>query len=820
MPSTLIERGFGSLAGRFLKVRRLRAVLTGLGVSFGVALIVALTILGATLQASVAEQLRQGFGTYDIMAGYRDGRMMTEAEQAELGRIDGVRYSVGILYLTPDVEDRTKAVNYIGIGEFPEGEYGYPVREGRRPGPAEFAVEPRIAEKLRMQIGDTLTLPFATGPQTVRLVGLLPPSGKESSDSLMFNLTWLQQQMNLGSQVTLRVFGLQPGADKANVGANMKARQPDLHLELRTELDEVKKNMGGLKPVAVAFGIAGLFAAVFLVAGAFTVAVQERSRELALLRAVGAGQRQVMGLVLREALLLGALGGLAGVGAGTLIAWGALGASAASLGVAQHAPVFPWTTLALEWLAGVLLALVAAWKPARAAGRVAPLQAMRPDARQEARQEKAGGVLGLVVMGLGAALMAGALAMADGLRALLGAVGGLALAVGLIMALPRILPALVTLLARLLAPIWPAESILAARTIQRHRRRNALTAAILILGIMLTTSVGTIFSVLIRNDQTYVRSQFAGDAQVETQLPGQSVDEALIARIAAVPGVTAVRARGQEVTGEVGAQRRLALVPIDPKTYGTGYPAGGVIITEDLATQWGVEAGDTLPFLPDRFTPAVAIRGLPREELPLKVAVVVANLPFRRYDVPVDASLLPPGPTTAIYFNYDPGQRDQVLRAVRGLLDGTVYLRDLGQELAESRQMGNQRWAIFGAVLAAIFLIATFSLVNAVLTGLNQRKRELATLRALGSTPAQTRRQVVLEAVLLGLTGSLLGVAAGMAFAGGVAVGLEMPLRDALSVGPLTVTCLLAGPVLAALASLPPARDVARGPVYRVLQAE
>ncbi|HYF76159.1 MAG TPA: FtsX-like permease family protein [Symbiobacteriaceae bacterium] len=853
---SLINAGTGGMAWRFLRSRPLRALLTTLGVALGVALIAAITILGAGLKASIVEQLRQGFGTYDVMAGYHD-RLMQPEEQQKLSSLPGVTYSVGVLYLSPG-RPETKGVdmkyNYIGMGVFPKGQYAYPLKEGRYPGPAEFVTEQRMADQLGLKLGDTITLPFKGGDRSVRLAGVMK-NATESSNSLMFNLTWLQQEMGLGSQTTLMLFGLGSDTFKDSVGADMRKALPEADIELRRELDEVEENLGGLMPMAVIFGIAGLFASVFLVAGSFGIAVQERSRELALLRAVGAGQKQVMNLVLREAALLGALGGLAGVGIGGLIAWGAMGTATESLGVNQTALVLPWAWLAVEAAAGALLAVVAAWRPAWEAGRVPPLQAMRPDAAR-ARDEKVGGRAGLVLLGIGALMALGALPLEAGTggRALLGAAGGLLFVAGLIMAQARMLPWVVGLFARPLARLFPPEALMAGRSVLRHRKRSAMTTATLILGIMLVTSLGTIFWHMWANQGTWLRSQFHADAMIETDRDDHLGME-LPARLAAIPGVTGVFATGDGTDGmltnfdfskadpvwmaEMGdtksydgyRREQLDAIPIDFAAAAAVYDFGrvrgsltaepGIVLSERQARERGIAVGETVNLrFHEGFDRGRLLMSQPK---PFKVIAVVENLPARFYEALVTRSLFPEAQDQKVMFNYDQSRQKEVLAAVREVLQGREYgtanLRDLSDALADERAASNQRLVIFGAVCLVIFLIGFFGLFNSMMTGLHQRQREMATLRAVGSAPAQVVRQVLLEAVLVGAAGSVLGILAGLAFTGAAVAGLGDELEMWRGI-PLFAASLVVGPALAALAGITPALRVSRGQLSRLMQAE
>ncbi|HWI63426.1 MAG TPA: FtsX-like permease family protein, partial [Symbiobacteriaceae bacterium] len=421
------------------------------------------------------------------------------------------------------------------------------------------------------------------------------------------------------------------------------------------------------------------------------------------------------------------------------------------------------------------------------------------------------------------------------LRALLGAFGGLFFTAGLILAQVRMLPWMVGALSRPLALLSPAVALLAGRAVLRYRKRSAMTAATLILGIMLVTSVGTVFRQIISDSGTYTRTLYLADAVVK----GRSVG--LADRLAAIDGVTTVVATGQELqTLLIGwdyakadpawseQQRReptvwgddhrnlLFVVPTAlaavsrlnrfGRVTGTVGAAEGVVVTEEQAKQWGFRLGDTLRLRTDAgFDHG---RQLFRELPPVKVVAIVERSAFGARDVLVSRSLLPEGPDEAVHFSYDQARRDAVLKAVRSVLAEPAYgmtsLRDLSDALEAERQAGNQRLAIFGAVAVVIFLVAAFGLFNSMMTGFQQRLQEMAALRAAGATPAQLMWQVIVEALLVGLAGTFLGIAAGLVFAKAVAAGIGEPIYLRYGV-PFFVASLVAGPLLAALAGLVPA---------------
>jgi putative ABC transport system permease protein len=278
---------------------------------------------------------------------------------------------------------------------------------------------------------------------------------------------------------------------------------------------------------------------------------------------------------------------------------------------------------------------------------------------------------------------------------------------------------------------------------------------------------------------------------------------------------------------------RVNLVPVDPvamaKVIDPGRVEGniavpGVIITREQARARGLKVGTSLRFREDLLR---IINGKPqyREPVDIPIVAIVERLPFYGEQFAVTRSLFSADPDSRVFFNFDPNRRAQVLDEVQNLLDTPAYrqgrLNDLTAALEADRQGLQQRMGILWAVTVVIFLIAAFGLFNAMVTSLQQRRRELATLRAVGATPGQIIRQVILEGVLTGLAGTVLGLVAGFAFSGAAWVALYDGGNFSLLTGlNLYLAALGIGPLLALAASLPPALRSAHTHVARSLAAD
>ena len=614
-------------------------------------------------------------------------------------------------------------------------------------------------------------------------------------------------------------------------------------------VDEFVGQANVLLWVVLAFAGLALFVAATVIANTFSVLVAQRTRQLALLRCVGATTRQVRASVLGEALVLGVVASLVGVLAGTALA---TGAAAVLARVADGVPVpstVPPTLVSttVPIALGVLATVLAALAPARAATRVAPLAALRPaeapSLRARASRWRLAASLLLVVGG--GALLAGGVVLAItgtelGILAAMG--GGMLSFVGVLLGAVFIVPRVVGALGRLAAVAGGGPARVAAANAVRNPRRTASTTSALLIGVTLVSLMTVGAASTSATLDAELREQWPVDVSVgedaagpvpagqESGVPAEAaLDPRVLTGVRAVDGVarvvplTAVRATTDgtaadpvEVTvrgvdpeeGRSVVVSAAALAPLAP---------GVLVVPEAVAADLGAVSGQELDLVVgDRrqtFTAQVT---------PLPGSSVVAAAD----DV---AALAPQAPTTRLWAALAPGLDAAgaadavggVQAAVGDVPDAAVPVYGAAVERAGYQQVIDTLLLVVVALLAVAVVIAVIGVANTLSLSVIERTRESALMRALGLTRGQLRGMLALEGALVAGVGGLLGVVLGTVYGwlgaasllGGTAGGLATLALPWERLGAVLVVALLAG----LLASVLPGRRAARTPPVAAL---
>jgi putative ABC transport system permease protein len=812
----LARAGWQGLAFRFLSARRSRSLLTALGVAVGAALLTAVVTLGATLQAAVVDQMREQFGTYDVMVGAPDVTtdVLTPPQVDTVTAMDEVAYAVPLLLRTSGQANSPIAV-YTGVGPFPPEELGTRLAQGRMPGDGEVVLPVAVAERLGVTLGEPVTLPFPDGDRQVQVVGLVAGAGQPAA--ALYSYEWLREQLH-ESGPSLLMVGLRPGASKRGFAARLQAEHPSLNLDLRTYVDEWRNTLGGFGLVGRLLGAGALATSAFLVLGAFGITLQERRRELALLRAVGAAQTQIVRLVLVEAMAIGLTGATGGIILGLTAAMALQGLVSRQLQIPGHPVVLPLLGLAISWCATFLLTVAAAWAPARQAGATAPLAAMRPDRPEPHRSRDTWRPA--ICLALAAAAVAAS--YGPGLevpaRFMLSVLGALLLFLAVLTGLGRLLPLVTRILAALAKRRFAVQVTLSQRNLGRQGPRAARTAGVLVLGLALLITVGALISTETASHERTLRAVFPTGAKISGPWGSpMGYGDDLVHRLRQIPGVAAAISLGLEVEADlVGydtsradpewlermrrtreAPERVWLQSIDFEQLSAVYPygevegtlQGGLVLTRRLAADMGFQLGDTIQF----------------NQTALPITALVENLPSSMV-MAVDQQTLNVEPqyrTTLIQLEPD-ADRTAVKEAAHALL-GARYAaftyEDLTDVLAHGRRRQQQNMAMVATAVVVLLMTTAVGMVTMVTAVLQERQHEFATLRAIGTTPGEIAGLIITEMALLGGAASILGTFLGVTMTmitwlHAIAAGEPVALPWGLIAAGLT-----AGPLLGALAS-------------------
>jgi putative ABC transport system permease protein len=686
----------------------------------------------------------------------------------------------------------------------------------------EVVLNKGAADSGGLHVGDKVLVQTPT-PVTFTIVGL---AGFGSEDGIgqetYVGMTMHAAQMYVGKpgEVSRIVVKAAPGVSQSQVVQRINAVLPH-GVEAITGAAYTQETIGDInseflsffETFLVVFAVIALIVASFSIYNTFAIVVAQRTRESALLRALGALRRQVLGAVVLEAatvaLLASVLGVLGGLGIAELLkaVFGAAG-----FGLPAGGLDITVSTVVISVITGTAVTIVAALAPAVRASRVPPLAALRDVEAGRTTASRRRVVIGVVGLGAGIALAAAGSGVA--------AVGtGCALAVfGTVVLGPAVARPVAGLLGAVLPRLDGTTGRLARRNAMRDPKRTAATATALMVGVAVVT-VFTVFAASIKASiDTNVRQSFTGDLVVSspsfnnggTLSPKIATDLAALAQVRGAvgigTGVATVNGKGEQVYHTDPAKLGVVTDPGVVAGSMAGLGTDGIALSQKAATADNLRLGSTVTVgFTDGATGRFTVDALYTDEQTLGdyLMSTAAWAPHEAQDVDTSVAVkLAPGVSLA-------QGRAVIERAVAPY--GSPQVEDRGQYAADQDSGVTTILNIIYALLALAIIIALMGIANSLSLSVHERTRELGMLRAVGLTRRQTRRTVRWESVIVALFGTLTGIALG------VLLGWAL-VRTASSSGGITfaapatqlVVVTLAGAVAGVLAGARPARRAAK----------
>lgn len=780
-----------------------RYVAAALAVVIGVAFVVVTGMLTGATRAGLTADVGAPVAAVD--------RVVTLVDQRQAQRLldraaeDGVP-ALGLGYameqVTRDGVQLTASADVAEASLDPDLQW-QDLEAGRFPtAPGEALADVNKAKSSGVEIGDVLRVGSGAAATDVEVVGTVdsPPALGAS-----LYVPWQDLRRLRGSLWIDAVAWGGTAAQAEAVAPDASVEDADAWVAARQA--EITRGVDVLSVMALMFVAIALFVGVMVIANTFAILFAQRQRDFALLRCVGVTRRQLRRAVRLEALVLGLVASAAGVVAGAVVGAGLVALVRrwfSDMGPASLDPLWTGGGFAV----GVVVTLLAAWLPTRAATRVAPLAALRPDTGIDVRSAAGRVRLALATLFLvgGTGLLAVAVATTT-LPVMLA--GGTVTFLGVLLLGPVLVPRLIRVVGRL-AGDGPVRRLATGNAV-RNPRRTATTAASLLVGVTLTTAV-----------LTGLASSRAGlDGELDRDYPldatvtavDQPLAADLAARAEALPDVASVDAL-DGTTATIGGVE----VPI----VGTAGRVGAVRGPDDLSPRDGVlllpyDVIDELPRrLGDRVWDdhevVVTVAGRERT-----LDVQPANGWGRAGVVSATtlAALAPETQVTALWVRAADGADAEDLRGDLAALAGASGA-GLDGGYSQRAWVVLQVDVLTGAVvglLAIAIVIALVGIANTLGLSVLERGRENALLRAMGLTRRQLRRAMATEGLLLSAVATAMGVALGLVFAW---VGVQVLIAGVVDDAVLTVPVLQVGGVaiVAALAGLAacvlPARKAAR----------
>ena len=574
----------------------------------------------------------------------------------------------------------------------------------------------------------------------------------------------------------------------------------------------------------LAFAGIALVVGSFIILNTFTMLVAQRTRELALLRAVGASRGQVTRSVLLEAAAVGVVGSTVGLGLGVLLSSGLRGLFGV-LGIDLPAGplVLAPSTVLRAYVVGVLVTLIAAYLPARRASRVPPVAALRADARTSSRSLRTRTAVGCVALVAGLAAIVAGLRTSGSTAPELVSLGGLGVLVAAIVLSPAIVRPVIGLLAAPVRRAGPTGRI-AVDNAQRNPRRTASTASALMLGLALVSAIGVLGASTTASTDAVIDDVLRADfiASNPSFLPMSPDVARTLAATDGVGAVSAVQAVRVQVRGAT-----TGLTAVDPATITqmvdlgvvagsiTGLTRGGVLVDDKTATTEHLRVGSTLPVTFPSGTKVLTVQGVYRSSGAFSGGVV--SLATARQ---VGARDLDELVYVRVAAGADPvATRAAVERAMAGFPN--VDVQDQTEFKASIRDQVNQLLYLVYALLGLAVVIAVLGVVNTLALSVVERTREIGLLRALGMGRRQLRATVRWESVSISVYGALLGLLIGVLFGAALQHSLaDQGIRVLGVPWSVLVIVIVASVVVGVLAAVWPARRAARLDVLAAISTE
>jgi len=849
------------VALRGLLGRKLRSVLTAFAIVLGVAMVSGTFVLTDSIDSAfdaIFTEVRQGSDA--VISGKAafdlNGNAASSAPTLDESLLERVRGLPGVAQAEPQVNGEAQLIGRNGkavvFGGAPN--LGFSIAngasrfnpltlvEGSWPKEGEVVVDKSTAGKKHFAVGDTIGVQ-AEGPVVrLRISGIVKFGSVATLGGATlagFDLPTAQRLFDKEGQVDEIAVASRSGVSTGALLAQIREILPPT-AQVRSATQQAAEDakdtssfISFLRDFLLAFGGVALFVGSFVIANSLSITIAQQTREFATLRTLGASRRQVLGSVVVEALVVGALASVTGLFLGLALAKGLFELfDVVGFTLPNSGLLFETRTVVVALLAGIVVTLAASLRPAIRATRVPPIAAVRegatlPESRF-ARYRTPGSAV-LTALGFGA-LVYGLFGSGLGTRQVLLWLGAGALLVffGIALLSVRFVRPLATAIG------WPAARVagvagwLARDNAKRNPQRTASTAAALMIGLALVTLVAVLAAGITSTFRNSVEKLWGGaDYAITAQNNFSPIPTSAADAVADAPGVQAV---GNVRTGEAKAfGKSFFATAVNPAAstmfrldWDAGSPevlaslgANGAFVDNDYAKDHHLRVGS-----PIELTFATGLRR----------SFVVEGI----FDPPAGGS--PFGKVTISQstwdrFNENPrnlysfvrmrgGQTEANQRALDRRLASFPNAKVSTREQFIDNQISglSSILNILYVLLALSVLVSLFGIVNTLVLTVFERTRELGMLRAIGMTRRQVRRMIRYESVITALIGGVLGIVLGVVL-GALLVARVDFIEFAFPTGSVVVFAA-AAIVVGLLAAIFPARRASRLNVLQALQYE
>lgn len=836
---------------RNVLAHKARLLMTVLAVMLGVAFVSGTLVFTNTISNAFQNSSAKGFDQVDVAveAKYQDDKGDTVGKTPELtqamldtsAKVPGAASATGVVNGFTAIAD--KKGKLIGGGFQSEGgnywgdkDARYPLTSGTAPhGSNQVAIDSETAKRAGYKVGDTVRISVDGPVLTPKITGIFTTDdGNVAAGGSLALFDTATAQKLFGKAGTYDEIDVKAaaGTSQAALKSALDSALPKGQTETTTakqladdQAEMIASSMSGLKSGLLVFAGIALFVGTFIIANTFTMLVAQRTKELALLRAVGASRRQVTRSVLLEAFVVGAVAAVAGlvagigIGAGLRALMGTIGATV------PDGPLIITSGTVLSALAvGVLITMLAAWLPGRRAAKIPPVAAMSSvHATATTKSLVLRNTLGALFSGAGIAVVIAATSMSgsDG-QAPMG-IGAVLLIIGVFILTPLLSRPLIAASAPVLR-IFGISGKLARQNSVRNPRRTAATASALMIGLTLITGMTVMAGSLQQAIDKMASSAISAD-YIVSMANGNQLSPDVDKTLTTTSGVTEtsplrnapsrIDGKSEYLTGVNGsAIGKLTDLTVDSGTFKVA--GTQVVVDDDTAKSYGWKAGSTFT---THYEDGKAQQ--------LTVSAVYEGNELIR-GIMLDNATLAPHQT-------DPADMQILVKTAGGASSSTKdkLEKALGSNPAvkvqDKKDLSDSIAQVFTLILNMVYgllamavIVAVLGVINTLAMSVFERSQEIGMLRAIGLDRKGIKRMVRLESLVISLFGGVLGIGLGVFFgwAAGELIGSKMATYElVIPWARMALFLLLAGTV-GVLAALWPARRAAKLNMLSAIKSE
>ncbi|MGW1003358.1 ABC transporter permease [Streptomyces sp. NPDC002520] len=836
---------------RNILAHKARLLMTVLAVMLGVAFVSGTLVFTNTLSDAYQNSSAKGFDQVDVAVqpkfqdsrGDQVGRTpeLTQALLDKAAKVPGAASATGVVTGFTAIADKDGKL--IGGGWQSQGgnywgtkDARYPLVSGHAPsGRGELLIDSKTAKRAGYKVGDTVRVSVDGPVLTPTVSGIFTTDdGNVAAGGSLALFDTPTAQALFGKKGTYDEIDVKAaaGTSQAALKSGLDTALPSHLVKTTTgkkladdQAQAISDGMSGLRQALLVFAGIALFVGTFIIANTFTMLVAQRTRELALLRAVGASRRQVTRSVLIEAFVVGTVAGVTGLAAGIGIGAGLralLGSFGAS--VPDGPLVITPGTVVAALAVGIVITVLAAWLPGRRAAKIPPVAAMSSvHAKATTKSLVLRNTLGALFSAAGVAVVLSATTMdTDSAQGPMG-LGAVLLIIGVFILTPLLSRPLIAAAAPVLR-VFGVSGRLARQNSVRNPRRTAATASALMIGLTLITGMtvmaGSLQTAIDKMASSAIRADYVVSMANRSPL---SPDVAK--KLATADGVTAssplrngpsrIDGKTEFLTGVDGSSiGRLTDLKVDDGAFEVG--GAKVVVDKDRAKEHGWRAGSDFTV---HFEDGKAKK--------LTVAGVYEGNDMLN-GIMLDNKVLTPHLT-------DPTDMQVMVRTAHGAsasakdsLEKTLGLNPAIQ-VQDKKDISNDIAKMFTMILNMVYgllgmavIVAVLGVINTLAMSVFERSQEIGMLRAIGLDRRAVKRMVRLESLVISLFGGVLGIGLGVFFgwAAGELLGTKLATYELVLPWDRMAVFLLLAAVVGVLAALWPARRAARLNMLAAIKAE